>query len=310
MVSPSSSRQLSQISVPTMFVGATVGVAPGPGVFGTVAVGIGARSRTRPARPPFAVTQFENSDVLPSASVAVAVTTKPFGIGTFRFTVIALPSALRSASPRNTCPSPLPPTVSQLGLAKNWRRYGWPLCGPCVSACAFTVDALMVELALVRTGQLRRSLAPVSPSVPSFAVTPSPKTELPRSMPRPVLPMMRFAEMRFWFERRVPVVQALHVETKFTTTPALLLLAMTFASPLPVPPMVALNTLSRRTPGPPLPRGRPSASSPIVLPWITWPLVERWVENLMRTPLSFPEMTLPFPGEPTTRLSASVLMTP
>ncbi len=75
-MSPSSSRQLSQISLPGTLVGATVGVAPGPGVFSTVAVGAGvAVADATGAGPPLAVTQFENSEVLPSESVAVAVTT-------------------------------------------------------------------------------------------------------------------------------------------------------------------------------------------------------------------------------------------
>ena len=66
----------------------------------------------------------ENSEVLPMASVAVAVTIRPTASGTEVTLKVALPlaSVVTLAKPRNCCPSAGRPSGSGL-LAKNSMRY-------------------------------------------------------------------------------------------------------------------------------------------------------------------------------------------
>src|SRR4051794_30299209 len=66
----------------------------------------------------------ENSDVLPAASVAVAVTTRPVATPTGKLTenaALPLPSVLTAVKPRKVWPSPKP-DGSAASLAKNSSR--------------------------------------------------------------------------------------------------------------------------------------------------------------------------------------------
>ena len=124
--------------------------------------------------------QAENSDVSrPMVVVAVAVTTCPTVTPTGSVRLIgAVPApepVITLVRPRYVRPSPLVP--SQLGFEKN--SIAIEVSGVLAIEPTITVDPppLCTE---VRTGKFWRSLAPVSRSRPSFAVTPFP----PRSMPR------------------------------------------------------------------------------------------------------------------------------
>ncbi len=70
------------------------------------------------------MTAAENSEVLPTPSVAVAVTTRPAETATLRETLKAalpLASVVALRKPRNCCPSAMPPAGSA-SLAKNSTR--------------------------------------------------------------------------------------------------------------------------------------------------------------------------------------------
>src|SRR5512139_558243 len=104
---------------------------------------------------------FENSEVFPAGSVAVAVTNAPGGSKTGRVAAkCARPATfvLTVAEPRNTCPSP-EADGSQLSLLKNSSRN--VVCGVLVSKpCILTADS--IRATAVMTGKFCRSFGPAS----------------------------------------------------------------------------------------------------------------------------------------------------
>src|SRR5713226_9250694 len=70
-------------------------------------------------------TQLENSEVLPMASVAVAVTSWPLVTGLLRAVLneaLPLKSVVVLTKPRNVCPSVIPPAGSTLLLKNSMRN--------------------------------------------------------------------------------------------------------------------------------------------------------------------------------------------
>src|SRR5437016_8382334 len=117
------------------------------------------------------VKQAENSEVLLSRSVAVAMMTGPTGVTPLIVTEkAALPAAsvVTLVAPRNCRPSPLP-LASHDGLAKNSTRY-------CELGALFNVPSIVTPLpvmtAAVMTGKFCSLFAPVSGSPASLGVTP------------------------------------------------------------------------------------------------------------------------------------------
>jgi hypothetical protein len=82
------------------------------------------------------------------------------------------------------------PSFSPEGLAKNWTKK--VLLGVELSTPWMVVAPLEVVVAEVRTGKFCRLLAPVSGSLGSFRVRPSPL----RSMPRPSFEKMELERTR------------------------------------------------------------------------------------------------------------------
>ncbi len=210
--------------------------APESFVFRTVKVA--------PPPPPLTVKHAENSDELPAASVAVAVTTSPAEVAPRPVAVNGPAGTLRP--PRKRAPSPCVP--SHAVLAKNSTRY--------VPAAVSSEPPTEVEappVALVRTGKFCRLFGPVSPSPTSFGVTPSPF----RSIPWPPLFAISFALTR------LPVPA-----DEYVWTPSPPLLRMRLGSPDPSPPMTFPLPLAITMPSNWFGSDAPPAVVPIELPKI------------------------------------------
>lgn len=131
----------------------------------------------------------ENSEVLPPALVAVAVTTCP-GERAAEKEKVALPlrPVVTRFWPRKVSPSPKPVGKFGAGLEKSWTVNVF-LCR------LLRVPLIVVALAEVMTGKFCRVLGPTSGSLLSLGVTPS----LFSSMPSP--PGLPFPKMEL---RRMP----------------------------------------------------------------------------------------------------------
>ena len=155
-LSPVSTR--ARVDMFRALVGVAVGVAVGVGVGGWVGT-------TMPA---------ENSEVFPSASVAVAVTMRPLATGTFRDALnetLPLASVVTLLKPRNCCPSAGRPSGSG-SLAKNSIRNVEFGALPSVPAM-FVVPPF--DVAAVNTGKFWKLLGSLGAPWPleSFGVAPS-----------------------------------------------------------------------------------------------------------------------------------------
>src|SRR3982751_6611118 len=249
----------------------------------------------------------ENSDVLPSGSVAVAVTTDPFGT----FDVAPndaekikspLPSVeMPLIEPNHTAPSPLP-DAWHVGLWNSSITNG--VFGVLLNVPWNTLVPSTSFSAKTTAGKFCRLFDPPSRSSRSFAVTPSPS----RQIPKPVLPLIRFCEMRL-----------LIAPTPKTRTP-LPLNAMTFSDPVGGPssagarPTRVFGALSMLMPLPRLPSTASVPLSrmklllvPMKLPWTTLaaavlgcsatsgppPQKLRLPQIAMPANPSFPEIVLP-----------------
>src|SRR5262249_21033223 len=235
----------------------------------------------------------ENSEVLPMASVAVAVTMRPLATATLNDVLkLALPlaSVVAVPQPRNCCPSGMPAMGSVL-LAKNSTRKvepGAPLSVP------VTVVVLPDTVAEVSTGKFWKLLGSLGAPWPleSLGVRPSSlgnRKPLVRSMPSRVVGLLRPLRKMLLPSMALPTLGRPEPDTGLpkTAMPPVPLNSTRLPAPAAVPPMRLPETPG--SPGSPGPRGglkplelrstmpcsrlpagvTPSAPTPTKLPWMT-----------------------------------------
>src|SRR5438105_728072 len=133
----------------------------------------------------------ENSEVLPKASVAVAVTAT---LDAELNEMVKTPDVSGVTAATNVCPSPLP-DGSDPGLGNVLVKISTViLLGDGVSTFPVTVMVPGAVVTEVKTGKLSRLFGPLSVSPLSLGVTPL----FPRSIPRPAFRKIELREILFF----------------------------------------------------------------------------------------------------------------